>query len=380
MNPSPACPIPTVDLDCILSTLGISAEHATATTAYTVIPGEDGPRWLIPNRSEFAQIILREWRPYRPAARLLWLGICIAARTGTLRLVPRTAQVDLPSDAGSQLLGRAGQAVDALPPLILVGNPAPTRKLLIFLLSRAYNSLVLVKVPLTSAARASIRNEAETLKKLQGRYNAPRLIHYSEETGAATQAYVAGRLGSRRCKPVYLRLLVDLARSGGTVSLRARGRGLRDRLLRMSAHSEHAPLIDSALAWLEDDKPLPAALVHGDFAPWNIREMRDGSCTLIDWESAEWQGLPLHDLCHFLYMQTKLFSPKASFYSALVHEGSWRQYCSELDIQESFLPRLAAGFLLETLARNWELGPVESAPYCLRQLESFMKQAGKTRG
>ena len=40
-------------------------------------------------------------------------------------------------------------------------------------------------------------------------------------------------------------------------------------------------------------------LVHGDLAPWNLREGRV-KMWLIDWEAARLGFEPLHDLCHFV--------------------------------------------------------------------------------
>jgi hypothetical protein len=318
--------------------------------------------------------VLKEWRPYSPAARLSWFGIRLAARAGILSLVPRTLQTSLPEDTGSQLHSRMGKANDALPPVILVGNPSVTRKLIVFLAGGGRGPGAVIKLPLTPAARAAIRTEADTLKKLDGRYGSPRLLHFSEQDGAAMQQYLPGRLGSRRFRPDYLRLLVDLARTGEVLSLRSRAHGLRDRLQGSPSYSEHAHSIDAALAQLEEDAALPAVLVHGDFAPWNIRDMRDGSTTLIDWESAEWGGLPLHDLCNFFFMQTQLFSPHTLFFTTLLQEGSWRRYGEELDIPPALIPKLAAAFMLETLARSWEADSTQNAAHCIRQLEALLKQ------
>jgi hypothetical protein len=196
----------------------------------------------------------------------------------------------------------------------------------------------------------------------------------------AMQEYLAGHLGSRRCKPDYLRLLIELARTGEKISLRGRGQALREQMRAHARYGESPSPIEAALRLLEEGTPLPATLVHGDFAPWNIREMPDGSSTLIDWEEAEWQGLPLHDLCHFFYMQTKLFSPRALFYARLVQEGSWRAYLSELDLRPALLPPLAAAFLLETLARSWEAGPAGAAEFCLRQLDAFHAHRAGRKG
>ena len=43
---------------------------------------------------------------------------------------------------------------------------------------------------------------------------------------------------------------------------------------------------------------LPASMVHGDFAPWNLR-ISDGRLFVFDWEYAEACGNPLQDFLHF---------------------------------------------------------------------------------
>lgn len=231
MKPAPDSCLPSLDLNGILAALGIAAKPSAATTAYTVVPGNDGPRWLIPNRSELAPAILREWRPYRPASRLFWSGVRLAARTGTLRLVPRTTQIDVPVDAVSRFLGYRDLAADAMPPVIMVGNRSVTRKLLVFLVSRGDNLRAVVKVPLTSLARDSIRNEAGTLEGLSGRYGAPRLIHYSEDTGG-------GNPGVSRRKTRIAALQAELSAHPARSGARRRNRIAQGPLRRPSRPAE----------------------------------------------------------------------------------------------------------------------------------------------
>jgi aminoglycoside phosphotransferase (APT) family kinase protein len=52
---------------------------------------------------------------------------------------------------------------------------------------------------------------------------------------------------------------------------------------------------------------IPLVLVHGDFAPWNLKFQEDGQIAAIDWEDAQLKGFPLWDLCHFFLMQGHLF-------------------------------------------------------------------------
>lgn len=385
MTTAPDSPLPSLNLDDVLEALGLVASGEPSGVAYTVIRGNDGPRWLLPQRSELANAILREWRPYGRLTHLYWRGVRLAARCGALPLLPGTERLRLPHDAGKRVLRRAGFEGDASPPVVLAGNPHSMRKLVVFL-EIAGRGRVAIKVPLRTLARASIGNEAEVLKRLNGELSAPRLLGYQIDTGAAMQEYLPGRLGSRRLKPDYLKLMIALARPEETVTLRARAAVVRNRLRQQESWSELQATRDAkaatrdpkdmvarGLTLMEDDTQIPAALVHGDFVPWNIRDRADGSCSLIDWESAEWTGMPLHDLCHFFYMQNRVFSPRELFYPKLVSEGSWRGYCSALEIPPALLPRLAAAFLLDTLAQRLESGPAGEAEFCLRQLDGFLE-------
>lgn len=45
-------------------------------------------------------------------------------------------------------------------------------------------------------------------------------------------------------------------------------------------------------------RELPAGMVHGDFAPWNLR-LQNGQLFVFDWEYAEACGNPLKDFLHF---------------------------------------------------------------------------------
>jgi hypothetical protein len=367
---------PTPDLNRILAALGIEGANPDNKIPYTVIPGNDGPRWLLPNRNTLTRTVLSEWHPYNAASRLLWAGVRIAARLGALRFLPGATQTHLPANAGSLLLTHIGYEADALPPVILFA----TDKLTVFLVDQRQGLNAVVKFPLTFAARASIRHEVETLRKLDGRFSAPRVLHYSEDPCASMQQYLGGRMGSRRLKPDYLRLLLDLARTGEVISLRARSHQLKERLRGHSAYGEHSVSVDSALAYLDQDVAVPTVHVHGDFTPWNMRELSGGTTTLIDWESSEWLGMPLHDLCHFSYMETKLFSPQRLFYSTFLREGYWRRYCHLLDIPPALVPRLVAAFLLAMLARTWETHSIPNAAFCLRQLDAFLRQIGHPAG
>lgn len=364
---------PVLDLDGVLAALGIAAGGAETCIPCTVIRGNDGPRWIVPRKSRLAQTILSEWRPYGAMTRIFWLTVPVADRLGMLPLLPGNARATLPSDASRQFLRHVGVRFDAGPPVILVGNNAITRKLLVFLEDQNLKRIVLAKVPLTPLARTSIANEARVLDGLKGRLHAPRLVCSSPEAGVTMQEYLPGELGARRMKPEYVALLLALAHAGGRVSLREHGRRLAERLRGCPAYGEHAERLNAALALLDDEAEIPTALVHGDFAPWNIKERPGGACTLIDWEMARHNGLALYDLCHFYYMQARLFTPDKLFYLDMLKAGAWRSYLGRLDLPASLLKPLAAAFLLETLARYWDGSETPAEAFGLRQLDMLLR-------
>ena len=90
--------------------------------------------------------------------------------------------------------------------------------------------------------------------------------------------------------------------------------------------------------------------MHGDFAPWNIRHLPDGSVVLLDWEDAQRGGLPLQDAFHFFHMQDYLFGARPAVHSPDIEPfartiGISSEHCRKLEIAylaHSYLRRLAA--------------------------------------
>ncbi len=68
---------------------------------------------------------------------------------------------------------------------------------------------------------------------------------------------------------------------------------------------------------------LPSCVIHGDFAPWNLRQTNRG-LFVFDWEYAQNSGSPLQDFLHFHLIQRALqrwpLRPKAL--SAVLHQAT----------------------------------------------------------
>jgi hypothetical protein len=122
-----------LEIDSILAALGIPSSNSEKAIAYTVIPGSNGPRWIVPNRPKLVRAAFREWHPYSQIGRIFWAGTRLLARSGGVRYLPGSTQITLPADAGQQLMQATGWSAEIAPPIILVGNPSPMRKVIVFL-------------------------------------------------------------------------------------------------------------------------------------------------------------------------------------------------------------------------------------------------------
>ena len=53
-------------------------------------------------------------------------------------------------------------------------------------------------------------------------------------------------------------------------------------------------------------KQLQVGVFHGDFAPWNVKVLRDGSVHVMDWESGCAHGPPGWDWLHYMIHRATL--------------------------------------------------------------------------
>jgi len=80
------------------------------------------------------------------------------------------------------------------------------------------------------------------------------------------------------------------------------------------------------------------AIQHGDFAPWNIKLSRDGSCTVLDWERGEVRGLPAWDWFHYV-IQTGILVGRLSMdqlicrVDAMLSSSSFKEYARHAEIE-----------------------------------------------
>jgi hypothetical protein len=130
---------------------------------------------------------------------------------------------------------------------------------------------------------------------------------------------------------------------------------------------------------------LPLAIEHGDFSPWNVHITPSGDLSVLDWEGAELNGLPISDLVYFLAYLTffaeraletgtassafrRMLDPRTRVGS--IAEACIREYCAVISLPAEairplrLLTWLRHAVMEQTLIKNSGIG--EPDPKLLR--------------
>ena len=316
-------------------------------------------RWLLPAGQRNLDSVLAGWSPYRWDSRLKWRVVRAASRIGCLSLLPgiATSSVDGLDSVDWESVGWNSDISPVT--AVYLGTPGPARKAVIHLVDSSSGVCqVIVKIPINDGARAAILREAEALSILATERCtfAPRLLSVDRHRGISAQTVLPGAAGSRRLLPEYLQLLRALRISGETTSIAEQSANLQEQLL-CSVHSDRTrATITTALSELCDANPLPAFWVHGDFAPWNIKQRPDTPPALLDWEDARRGGLPLQDAFHFLHIQDYLFGKHPTS-----HAGDLKHFSGELGLSDAQCRQLEIAYLLHSYLRR--LNQAQTKPF-----------------
>jgi hypothetical protein len=276
---------------------------------FYVISGQWGVRWIVPVDPAAGWPALRQWRPYGLSSLAKWRTLTLAYRSGLLDALPGIRVVGLP---GALPLATGHHDVSNTVPSIYVGTPGRHRKLVVTLVRRR-TARAVAKLPL-GADSTRIVHEGRMLKWLDehrpGR--APQLLHLDERQGVSVQTAVRGTPTNRAFGPQHAAFLRHLVVERDEISLHdARTAMLATLAGTADCTAQDRGFLASALAEIPAGH-VPAAIVQGDFAPWNALE-QGGELLLLDWESAAQRGLPVQDALHFFAVQAYVFHRRRLF-------------------------------------------------------------------
>lgn len=255
--------------------------------------------------------MLAQWHPFTFASKIRWKGLLIAYGLGLLSKIPGIDRVSVGDNGSFQIPGRD----TILTPVVYVGSPGLKQKLVVTLVAPDNGfPIAIMKVPLTEMAWANLRQETLNLEKLAEANvpGVPTLVAVDEPNKRTWQTVVDGCLTSGKLTKAHIDWLIKLPMSDKFTTFREQKNILQHKLEQSSDSFFSYRREFSAAIKVIGEGQLPLVLVHGDFAPWNLKRQEGGNLSAVDWEDADWSGLPLWDLCHFFFMQAHLFNQQGS--------------------------------------------------------------------
>lgn len=199
---------------------------------------------------------------------------------------------------------------------IASGVPGRDQKTIVQLVTPAGAVLAYAKLAHTPSTRALVAHETRTLRRLaEYGVRAPRILG-AETAADGAELLVSTALAGERAPgelgTAHHRYLAVLASATGTTLRLADVPSVRTSLARFESL---APRADAA--WRElfgmfareltraGHTPVPCALAHGDFTPWNVVVDGAEACA-FDWEHARELAPAGHDALHFALQQAVL--------------------------------------------------------------------------
>lgn len=270
---------------------------------FAVLPSLENARWFIPLDSPAVSVAAFSlYSPAKFSARMKVLAAKLATRTRLpfwYRDQVVVAQHEPPP------LRRQIEALYPDQKILLAlsagaPEPARNRKTSAAVLSTRGRILGFAKIAGSELALRLVRREADLLRSIESitrRPIAPQARFAGEVDGAfvLVQEVLPGKVTSARFTDLHRELLQTMRygkrQPAAACAMVAR---LRQELI---AHDELQARLLTLLPILEKTI-VPSTIVHGDFAPWNLREHRGQLCA-FDWEYGEIDGLPFMDELHF---------------------------------------------------------------------------------
>jgi hypothetical protein len=322
------------------------APSCPGATSIHVIADNSVPRWILFGDPARALPVLENWHPYALRSRLKWTAVKVAAGCGVLSRLPIILSEQACVDHS---YWRCVLPVQPdWTPVIYVGNPSPTRKITLFFVGSDARIQAVAKTPLSNEAGPAILNEADRLAAFGDVPYAPGILLRDRTRGISVQSWLHGSPVSRRLTRAHIHLLDSLRIGEATTRVSDSRSALLSQLDATDLPFDRA-LLDRASELLQFDQPLPAFIEHGDFAPWNLKRLRDGSIGAIDWEWSLDRGLPCQDLCRFFYVQDALFHGPGKVWHALTRHPLLLEHFRRHGIPQQALLPLVTVYLFRTL-------------------------------
>lgn len=280
---------------------------------YAVLPSLEKARWFI--NLDTGAVAAASFSVYTPARRSAHLKKAVAKLLARAR-VPGwyKDQVVIASRRVPPLERKLAELFpgQSLRVGLSAGAPEPAlnRKASGAVMAAHGEILAFVKIAGSPLSRRIMEHEAEMLPALAERARTeaatPRLLFAGEIDGryVTVQSPLPGKPAPTALTPAHERYLGTLR--SGQVKPAAATQMVAELPGRIAAVGSSSPsasaldlggILDEVMPVLER-LDVPSTIVHGDFAPWNLR-LHGGKVSAFDWEYGQLDGLPLIDETHF---------------------------------------------------------------------------------
>jgi len=229
-------------------------------------------------------------------------------------------------------------------------EPAINRKPSASVIDSSGDVLAFVKIAASKVSREIVEHEAEILAGLALRdvkVTTPRLLFAGEVDGryVAVQSPLPGAPATAALTPQHKSFLAALRGAEKPLPELNMVATLRPRLAAITPPRPDLGEVFDCVLPIVEQRRVPSTIVHGDFAPWNLR-IHDGRLAAFDWEYGELDGLPFVDELHFL-LQAGLELEKWDIDAATAFLCDWRDREGDPLLAGS----IEAFYLLDQLAR-----------------------------
>lgn len=234
--------------------------------------------------------------------------------------IAKLPEMNLSHVEGSTLLDQLGLPASSRL-AFLIGTPGPYQKTSVLVMSNDGKPLALAKIALKESADPMVQAEAEWLSALGNAESlvdqVPKILNYG--TASNGRSYVALSIAPDNFQtttdftPIHADFLKRLGKESVSIKLftdSSEHRFLEETLnkLKPLLTTDNYQLLSTALndtVTRLADWQGPFVVMHGDFAPWNLR-LYSQKLFAFDWEYAQEDSSPLHDYFHFLLIQQAL--------------------------------------------------------------------------
>lgn len=248
---------------------------------------------LVPNEREAGLKTLAMYQPQRFLAKFYTSAVKLMYRMG---LVGVLQSVEIGIHTRSPIVSLVEQDVG-----ILLGNSESRARKIICISLSGDNRWLVTKIGVGPHAKESVIEEFQTLKGFADKLaHTPDLLDSGENDHYAsyTVRYVEGRSPTDRDEQALLKCLESWQTED------------RKALVEMGFWDAFICSVEDMKDrdWLEGigDFTVCGAVVHGDFAPWNIKIDSRGMITVLDWEYSRDGGVAGWDYAHYLVQVTEL--------------------------------------------------------------------------